>query len=142
MRRSHIEPRDIEPGTALPSRSFPVRRVDLVRYAGASGDFSVIHWSERSATSVGLPDVIAHGMLTMALALRVMTDWAGDPGAVVDYSVRFCKPVVVPDDGGVTLDVGGTVVERLSDHQVCVELVVRCGGNRVLAASRAIVRLA
>ena len=132
----------VEPGTALPSRSFPVRRADLVRYAGASGDFSVIHWSERAATSVGLPDVIAHGMLTMALAIRVVTDWAGDPAAVVDYSVRFRKPVVVPDGDGTTLNVEATVAEKLPDCRVRVELVVRCCADKVLAASRAIVRLA
>ena len=78
-----------------PSRS---RRADLVRYAGASGDFNVIHWNERVATSVGLPDVIAHGMFTMALAGRVVTDWVGDPGAVLEYGVRFTRPVPVPDD--------------------------------------------
>ena len=67
-------------------------------YAGASGDFNVIHWNERVARSVGLPDVIAHGMLTMAEAVRVVTDWVGDPGAVVQYGVRFTRPVVVPDE--------------------------------------------
>ena len=89
---------DVEVGAELPEQSFPVRRADLVRYAGASGDFNLIHWNERVARSVGLPDVIAHGMLTMAQAARVVTDWAGDPGAVVEYGVRFTKPVVVPDD--------------------------------------------
>ena len=72
---------DVEVGTELPAQTFPIRRADLVRYAGASGDFNVIHWNERVAQSVGLPDVIAHGMFTMALAARVVTDWAGDPGA-------------------------------------------------------------
>ena len=97
---------DVEVGEALPNRSFPITRADLIRYAGASGDFNPIHWNARFATGVGLPDVIAHGMLTMAAAARLVTDWVGDPGAVVDYSVRFTKAVVVPDDeGGATLDV-------------------------------------
>ena len=97
---------DIEVGTQLPSRTYPLARSSLVRYAGASGDFNDIHWNERVALEVGLPDVIAHGMLTMAIASRVVTDWTGDPGAVVDYGVRFTRPVVVPDDGvGASLDV-------------------------------------
>ena len=90
-----------------------------MRYAGASGDFNVIHWNERVARAVGLPDVIAHGMLTMAHAGRVVTDWAGDPGAVVEYGVRFTKPVVVPDDdAGATVTVSGTVAEKLDDRRV------------------------
>ena len=89
----------IEAGFELPSQSFAITRADLVRYAGASGDFNVIHWNERVAIEVGLPDVIAHGMLSMAEAIRVVTDWLGDPGRVIEYSVRFTRPVVVPDDG-------------------------------------------
>ena len=77
-------------------------------YAGASGDFNVIHWNERVATEVGLPNVIAHGMLTMALGGRVVTDWVGDPGALLEYGVRFTRPVVVPDDdAGATIEVTG-----------------------------------
>ena len=82
----------------LPAQTFQVTRADLVRYAGASGDFNPIHWSDRVATGVGLPGVIAHGMFTMALAGRAVTGWAGDPGAVVEFGVRFTRPVVVPDD--------------------------------------------
>src|SRR3982751_7134583 len=93
-------------GTELPSLSFPLQRVNLVMYAGASGDFNVIHWNERIARSVGLPDVIAHGMLTMATATRLVSDWAGDPGAVLDCTTRFVRPVVVPDDDqGAVLEV-------------------------------------
>ena len=94
-------------GDVVAERSFPLQRVDLVRYAGASGDFNVIHWNERVATSVGLPNVIAHGMLTMATAGRLVTDWAGDPGAVVEYGVRFTSMVPVPDD-----ETGATVVAK------------------------------
>ncbi|MCY7341609.1 MAG: MaoC family dehydratase [Pseudonocardia sp.] len=97
-------------GDALPPLSVRVTRADLVRYAGASGDFNPIHWSDRVATGVGLPGVIAHGMLTMALAGRVVTQWTGDPAAVRSYAVRFTRPVVVPDDDdGALVEVSGTV---------------------------------
>src|SRR5262249_15308121 len=132
---------DVEVGAELPGRRFLVQRVDLIRYAGASGDFNPIHWNERFATSVGLPDVIAHGMFTMAEAARVVTDWVGDPGAVVDYRVRFSKPVVVPEDGGAELVVGGTVLEKLPGNRVEIDLDARCGGEKVLLKARAIVQL-
>src|SRR5690348_15568556 len=89
---------EVEVGAELPPLTVQVTRATLVRYAGASGDFNPIHWNERFAREVGLPDVIAHGMFTMASAARAVTDWAGDPGALVEYGVRFTKPVVVPDD--------------------------------------------
>lgn len=133
---------DVEVGTEVPARSFPVRRVDLVKYAGASGDFNPIHWNEAFATSVGLPNVIAHGMFTMAEAARALTDWVGDPGAVEEFGVRFTRPVVVPDDGtGAVLDVTGKVTERLEGNRVRVELSARAGGQTVLARARAVVRL-
>jgi acyl dehydratase len=101
---------DTAVGTELPPRQYQVTRRDLVRYAGASGDFNVIHWNERIAKSVGLPDVIAHGMLTMALAGRFLAEWVGDPGAVTEYGVRFSSPVVVPDDDkGALVEVSGVV---------------------------------
>jgi len=131
----------LEVGSALPEQRFPVQRANLVMYAGASGDFNPIHWNERFARSVGLPDVIAHGMFTMAVAARVVTDWVGDPGAVVDYGVRFSKPVVVPEDGGAEMVVGGTVVGKLAGNRVEVDLVARSGGEKVLAKARAIVQL-
>ena len=132
-----------EPGTELPPRQYQVTRRDLVRYAGASGDFNVIHWNERVARSVGLPDVIAHGMLTMALAGRFVTEWAGDPGAVTEFGVRFSAPVVVPDDDpGATVEVTGTVTERLDDQRVAVDVTARSAGTKVLTRARAVVRLA
>jgi acyl dehydratase len=132
-----------EPGTELPPRQYQVTRRDLVRYAGASGDFNVIHWNERIAKSVGLPDVIAHGMLTMALAGRFLTEWAGDPGAVTEYGVRFSSPVVVPDDDqGATVEVTGTVTERLDGQRVAVDVTARSAGTKVLTRARAVVRLA
>ena len=104
-----------------------------MRYAGASGDFNVIHWNERVATEVGLPNVIAHGMLTMAEAIRVVTDWCGDPAAVVEYSTRFTRPVPVPDDGaGATMDVTGSVIEVLDKGRVKIDLVATCDGAKVL----------
>ena len=133
----------VEPGTELPPRQYQVTRRDLVRYAGASGDFNVIHWNERIARSVGLPDVIAHGMLTMALAGRFLAEWAGDPGAVTEYGVRFSAPVVVPDDDkGATMEVAGTVTERLDGHRVAIDVTARSDGTKVLTRARAIVRLA
>jgi acyl dehydratase len=132
-----------EPGTELPPRQYQVTRRDLVRYAGASGDFNVIHWNERIAKSVGLPDVIAHGMLTMALAGRFLTEWAGDPGAVTEFGVRFSAPVVVPDDDkGATVEMTGTVTERLDGQRVAVDVAARSDGTKVLTRARAVVRLA
>jgi acyl dehydratase len=97
-------------GDELPPLSLRVTRADLVRYAGASGDFNPIHWSDRVAGAVGLPGVIAHGMLTMALAGRLVTGWVGDPAAVRSYGVRFTRPVVVPDDDeGALLELSGKV---------------------------------
>lgn len=134
---------DVEVGTELPAQTFPVTRDTLVRYAGASGDFNPIHWNEKFAKEVGLPDVIAHGMFTMAEAIRVVTDWTGDPGAIVEYGVRFTKPVVVPnDDKGATIEVSGKVAAKLDDNKVRVDLTVTSAGLKVLGMSRAVVRLA
>ena len=127
-------------GTVLPPQTFTISRADLVRYAGASGDFNAIHWNERFATAVGLPNVIAHGMYTMALAVRVVTDWAGDPGAVVDYGVRFTRPVVVPDPDGAMLNVSGVVAAVRDDGLAAVDLTATVNGQTVLAKARATVR--
>ncbi|MGW1224125.1 MaoC family dehydratase [Streptomyces sp. NPDC002530] len=133
----------VEVGTELPAQTFPVTRETLVRYAGASGDFNPIHWNEKFAREVGLEDVIAHGMFTMAEAVRVVTDWAGDPGAVVEYGVRFTRPVVVPnDDKGALIEVTGKVGALLDDKRVRVDLTATSDGKKVLGMSRAVVRLA
>ncbi|MGQ0623619.1 MAG: MaoC/PaaZ C-terminal domain-containing protein [Sporichthyaceae bacterium] len=133
---------DVAKGEQLPSQSFTFTRAELVRYAGASGDFNVIHWNERVATEVGLPNVIVHGMLTMATAARVVTDWAGDPGAVVDYGVRFTRPVPVPDDEeGAVLEVSAQVSEVLGDHLVKVTITATFDGATVLGKAVATVRL-
>ena len=134
---------DVEVGTQLPAQTFNLQRVNLVMYAGASGDFNIIHWNERVATSVGLPNVIAHGMLTMAEAGRVITDWARDPGAIVEYGVRFSAPVPVPDDGaGTDVEVSGWVESKLDDRRVSVALEAKALGATVLTKARAIVQLA
>ncbi|MEU9999544.1 MaoC family dehydratase [Streptomyces sp. NPDC050848] len=134
---------EVEVGTELPACSFPVTRATLVQYAGASGDFNPIHWNEKFAREVGLPDVIAHGMFTMAEAVRVVTDWAGDPAAVVEYGVRFTKPVVVPnDDEGALIEVSAKVAAKLDDGLVRVDLTAMSAGQKVLGMSRAVVRLA
>ena len=139
---SSVAYEDVEVGTVVPQQTFPVQRVNLIKYAGASGDFNVIHWNERVARAVGLPNVIAHGMFTMAQAARVVTDWVGDPGAVLEYGVRFSSPVVVPDDDrGAEIVVGGTVTEKLDDNCVVVTLDARVGETKVLNAARATVQL-
>jgi acyl dehydratase len=134
---------DIDAGAEIAPRPYPVTRADLVRYCGASGDFNVIHWNERIAKAVGLPDVIAHGMLTMALAGRFLTEWAGDPAAVTEYGVRFSAPVVVPDDDkGALVEVSGVVTGKLDGNQVTVDVTARSGDTKVLTRAHATVRLA
>ncbi len=133
---------DVEVGTEIPAQSYAVDRANLVMYAGASGDFNPIHWRESTAKAVGLPDVIAHGMYTMAQGGRFVTDWVGDPGAVVDYGVRFSAPVVVPDEGGATLEISGRVEEKLDDNKVVVALTARSDEQKVLTRAKAVVRLA
>jgi len=130
-------------GDELPTVSYPVHRSDLIRYAGASGDFNVIHWNERVATSVGLPNVIAHGMFTMATGGRFVSDWAGDPGSIVAYSVRFTSMVAVPDDDqGATVEVSGRVTAKDPDARtVTVLLSAVSAGQKVLGKATAIVRL-
>ena len=125
----------------LPTKTYRVTRADLVRYAGASGDFNPIHWSDRFATKVGLPGVIAHGMFTMALVGRAVTEWAGAPDAVVDYNVRFTRPVVVPDDDeGTEIEVNAVVKGETEDGHTRLDLTATCRGEKVLAQARATVR--
>lgn len=133
---------DVQPGAELGPASYPVTRLSLVKYCGASGDFNVIHWNERIARSVGLPDVIAHGMFTMAEAGRYVTDWAGPEAALVEFGVRFSSMVVVPDDDtGATIEVSGKVEDKLDDNRVVLALTARAAGEKVLTRARAVVRL-
>ena len=129
-----------ETGATLPEQTYTVTRADLVRYAGASGDQNPIHWSDRVATSVGLPGVIAHGMYTLALAARALDTWAGATGRVRELGCKFSKPVVVPDDDtGVEVVVRGTV-KNASAEGVQIALEVTCGDQKVLGMPKAVVR--
>jgi acyl dehydratase len=135
-------PNPLRVGQELPSQTYRVTRADLVRYAGAAGDFNPIHWSQRQALAAGLPGVIAHGMFTMALAGRAVIGWVGDPGAVLEYGVRFAKPVAVPDtDDGTSVTVSGSVKNVDAEGRAQIDLTVTCVGEKVLALARATVRL-
>ncbi|HEY9412484.1 MAG TPA: MaoC/PaaZ C-terminal domain-containing protein [Jiangellaceae bacterium] len=134
-------PETFSVGDVVADREYWITRENLVRYAGASGDFNPIHWNDRVAESVGLPGVLAHGMLTMALAGRLLTDWLGDPESVVEYGVRFSRPIVVPDDdAGVAVHVSATVTGVHDDGAVAVEIDVRVDDVKVLTQARALVR--
>lgn len=125
----------------LPTQTFRVTRADLIRYAGASGDFNPIHWSDRTATKVGLPGVIAHGMFTMALVGRAVTNWAGAADAVVDFGVRFTRPVVVPDtDEGAEIEVTAVVKGVTEDGLTRLDVTATCLGEKVLSQARATIR--
>jgi len=133
---------DLSVGDVIGTRTVEVDRARLVRYAGASGDFNPIHWNDAFAAEVGLPGVIAHGMFTMGAAVALVEDWAGDPGAVVDYQTRFTRPVPVPNPGVATLEVTGTVGAVDADAgTVRVDLTVTFEGARVLGKTQAVVRL-
>jgi acyl dehydratase len=132
---------DVEVGTELPAGTFPVTRDTLVRYAGASGDFNPIHWNERVATSVGLPDVIAHGMHSMGRVGQYVTDWLGDPGAVKNIKTRFSAMVPVPAAGGNTVTVAGKVAEKLDGKRVRLEVQATTPEGNVAAIAEAIVEL-
>ncbi|MEO6879404.1 MAG: MaoC/PaaZ C-terminal domain-containing protein [Mycobacteriaceae bacterium] len=135
---------DVRVGDQLEPHAVPIRRVDLVRYAGASGDANPIHWSDRAAVAAGLPGVIAHGMLTMGLVAGFVVRWCGDPVAVLDCSVVFTRPLLVPDDDdGVVLEIGGRVTGVDSDAcTVTVALTAIAAGQKVLGRSVAVVSLA
>lgn len=130
-----------EVGDEVGALTVRLTREQLVRYAGASGDFNPIHYSDHFATAVGLPGVVAHGMLTMGVALRAVTDWVGDPARVRSYSARFTRPVPVPDDAdGVEVTFTATVTAVDGDvATIGIEAV--CAGAKVLGAARAEVEL-
>lgn len=129
-------------GTELAPQTYAVTRADLVRYCGASLDFNPIHWSDRIAAKAGLPGVIAHGMYTMALAGRALATWAADPAAVIDFSVRFTRPVVVPDDeAGAEVVISGLVREVTEDGSAQVEITAVSAGEKVLGQARATIRV-
>ncbi len=132
----------LDVGFALPEREFAITRADLIQYAGASGDFNVIHWNERVAREVGLPTVIAHGMYTMGVAVRIVTEWLNNPAAVVEYSCRFTRPVPVPDDNvGARLVVNAQVTELLPENRAVLSLTATCDSVAVLGKARVVVQL-
>lgn len=134
---------DVKVGDELPGFSMTFDRDDLVAYAHASGDMNPIHRDEDFAHSVGLPDVIAHGMLTMGRAIKVVTDWVVDPTCVIDYSVRMTRPVVVPVGGnGVTVEFSAKVASLDADRTARIELTAVHEGQTVLGQARATVVLA
>jgi len=130
-------------GDVLTPLTQQVERSRLIRYAGASGDFNKIHWSESSAAAVGLPGILAHGMLTMALAGRVVTDWAKDPGAIREFGTRFTRPVYVPDDTeGATIELTGVVSALDAEARTArVDVTAKFNGQTVLGRARALVQL-
>ena len=132
---------EIEVGTSLPPLTVRFTRADLVRYAGASTDFNPIHYSERFAAQVGLPGVVAHGMLTMGAALRVVTDWVDDPESVRSYFVRFTRPVVVPDDDHGTEVAFSAKVSAIEGYRVTIAIEAISADQKVLGAARAEVDL-
>lgn len=136
---------ELATGQDIGSSTLEISRADLVRYAGASGDFNPIHWNERFARSVGLPGVIAHGMFTMGAAVQLVTDWIGDPGAVIDYQTRFTRPVPVEDleeAPGAVVEVTGVIGALDADNSTArVDLTVTFNGQKVLVKAQAVVRI-
>lgn len=133
---------ELSVGEVVAERTFPLSRDSLVRYAGASGDFNPIHYRDDVAASVGLPGVLAHGMLTMGTAVQVVVDWIGDPGKVVDYQVRFTRPVVVDPADGAEIVVTAKVGQLDAEAGVArIDLAVTFGGQAVLGKAQARVAL-
>ncbi|MCC9144843.1 MULTISPECIES: MaoC family dehydratase [unclassified Arthrobacter] len=136
---------ELSKGAEIGSAALEISRADLVRYAGASGDFNPIHWNERFARDVELPGVIAHGMFTMGTAVQLVSDWIGDPGAVIDYQTRFTRPVLVEDvDGapGAVVEVTGVIGALDADNSTArVDLTVTFNGQKVLVKAQAVVRV-
>jgi acyl dehydratase len=134
---------EVNVGDELPAVTYPITRFDLIQYAGASGDFNIIHWNERIAKAVGLPDVIAHGMFTMATGGRYVSDWVGDPGAVVEYGVRFTSMIPVPDDDqGAAVVVSGKITAKDDEKRTAtVTLTALAYEQKVLGKATAVVRL-
>ena len=142
MNHGVLSVNDVEVGQQLPSRTTHISRAALVAYTGASLDRNRLHWDERFARSVGLPDVIAHGMFTMGTAVNVVSEWVGDAGRVLEYGARFTKAVVVPYEGGADVDATGVVTAvDAQTKRATVELRVTCGADKVLGRAVAVVVL-
>ena len=143
-RSRHQRPRlaDLAVGDEIGTRTLEFDRPRLVRYAGASGDFNRIHWDQAFAEGVGLPGVIAHGMLTMGGVVGLVTEWVGDPGAVVEYGTRFSKPIPVPADDVATVEVTGKIAAIDGDAgTVRVDLTATFEGTKVLSKTQVLVRV-
>ena len=125
----------LEVGEVVAEASFPLTRDSLVRYAGASGDFNPIHYRDDVAHTVGLPGVLAHGMLTMGFAVQPVVDWLGDPGKVLDYQVKFTRPVVVDSETGAVVTVVAKV-GAIEDAVVRIDLTVTFGEQTVLGKAQ------
>lgn len=136
-----FDPTAVQVGDQLPALEVHITRERIVRYSGASTDLNPIHFSDRHARAIGLPGVVAHGMWTMGTALRVVTDWCGDPARVRSYFVRFTRPIQVPDDDqGLLVRFGGTV-SQVADGVATVALEATCGDDKVLGAVKVEVSL-
>ena len=139
---THINIASLEVGQVIGTTEFLLTRDSLVRYAGASGDFNPIHYRDDVAQSVGLDGVLAHGMLTMGAAVQVAVDWVGDAGKVIDYGVRFTKPVFVDGRDGAVLIVTGKIGEIDAENgEVRVDLTATFNETAVLGKAQARVRL-
>lgn len=134
-------PEQVTAGQQLPELRVVITRAGVVRYSGASTDFNEIHFSDRHARAIGLPGVVAHGVWTMGAGLRIVTDWIGDPARVLEYFVRFTRPVAVPDsDEGIEVVFTATVRDVV-DGVATVSLTATCGADTVLGAAKAQVRV-
>jgi len=139
---THINMASLEVGQSIGSQEILLTRDSLVRYAGASGDFNSIHYRDDIAASVGLPGVLAHGMLTMGAAIQVVVDWVGDPGRIVDYGVRFTKPVVVDPVDGAVLTISGKIGEIDAENNIVrVDISTIYNETAVLGKAQARVRI-
>ena len=139
---THINIASLEVGQVIGTEEFHLTRDSLVRYAGASGDFNPIHYRDDFAQSVGLDSVLAHGMLTMGAAVQVAVDWVGDAGKVIDYGVRFTKPVFVDAQDGAVLVVTGKIGEIDAENgEVRIDLTATFNDTVVLGKAQARVRL-
>jgi len=132
--------RSVSIGDELPPQSRTLGRADLVRYAAASGDDNLIHLDDTYARGVGLPGVIAHGMLVMGMAARVVTRWLGEPGAIVSYGAGFPRPVLVPPTGLVQLTFSGSISDKLPGGLIVIRLRASCNGTNVLKRATLVVR--
>jgi acyl dehydratase len=132
----------VDVGFEIPTVDYHLTRDTLVRYAGASGDFNPIHYRDDIATSVGLPGVLAHGMLTMGVAVQSTVNWVGDAGRILDYQTRFTRPVMVDASAGATISVAGKVAQVDSEAGTArVDLTVTFSGDTVLGKAQVLVRL-